>query len=95
MLPYKHTAGTADTTVEIPDGYSAIKRYSCIADSMGGTVTITPKGGSAQDAITVPSNQPWSDEFTTDPHDLDSGIELPKGSTIAFAGMASWVVRFV
>lgn len=95
MPMYKHTAGTADTSVTVPDGYRAIKRYACLAGGSGGTVTITPLGGSAQTAITVPANQPWSDDFTTLPADPDACVDLPKGSTIAFAGMSTWVVRFV
>lgn len=92
---YMHTAGTADTTVTVPDGYTAIKSYSCLAGGSGGTVTITPAGGDPLGAITVPASQPWGDEFTTATGDLDANVELPAGSTIAFAGMASWVVRFL
>ena len=92
MAMYQHDSGTSDTTVTVPSGRS-VKRYACKAGGSGGTITITPKGGSAQTAITVPADKSWSDEFTTAANDIES-VELPEGSTIAFAGMASWVVRY-
>jgi hypothetical protein len=93
MPMYKHDSGTADTAVTVPEGYS-VKRYAVLAGVGGGTIIITPKGGSAQPTITVPAEQPWSDEFTTDTPDLDANVSLPAGSVIAFAGMATWVVRY-
>lgn len=92
MANYRHDTGTADTTVTVPQGYR-VKRYACLAGGSGGTVTITPNGGTAQDAITVPADQPWSDVFTTAANDLDR-VELAGGSTIAFAGMATWIVVY-
>jgi hypothetical protein len=95
MPLYSHTSGTANTTVEVPADYRAIKRYWCVGDTGGGTVTITPRAGAAQDAITVPENAPFADEFCTDPADADCAVELPSGSSIAFAGVKAWYVRFV
>lgn len=93
MAMYEHDAGTGDETVTVPSG-RAIKKYSAIAGGSGGTITITPKGGSAQPAITVPADRSWQDDFTTDAPDLDANVALPEGSTIAFAGMVSWMVRY-
>lgn len=91
MASYGHETGTVDATVTAT---RAVKRYACIAGGSGGTVTITSKGEAAQAAITVPANQPWSDEFTTLPADVDQS-GLPIGSTIVFAGMTSWFVRYL
>lgn len=91
MAMYSHDTGTADTEVIAT---AVVKRYACLAGGSGGTVTITPKGGSALTAISVPANQPWSDDFTSDPSDLDANVELPAGSKIAFAGMGTWMVRY-
>jgi ferric-dicitrate binding protein FerR (iron transport regulator) len=92
MAMYEHSSGTADTTVTVPSG-RRVRRYSCLAGGSGGTITITPKGGSAQSVITVPANQPFGDDLATAANDLDY-VELADGSTIAFAGMASWFVRY-
>lgn len=94
MANYLIRSGTADETVQVPSG-RAVKRYSCVA-SVGtpGTIIITPQGGSALDTITVPAGLSFEDELTTDTNDLDKLVELPGGSTIAFANMASWFVRF-
>ena len=87
MASYLHDSGTSDTTKTVPTDRK-VARYSCIAGGSGGTITITPAGGSAQSEITVPASQPFGDEFT------DPRAELGAGSTIAFAGMASWFVRY-
>lgn len=90
---YAHDSGTTDPkTVTVPDG-KRVKRYACFAGGSGGTVVITPYSGTVQSTITVPASQPFSDDFTTDTTDLDC-VELPGKSTITFAGMATWFVRF-
>ncbi len=90
-MPYNFNAGTADETVT---AQASVKRITCVAGGSGGTITITPKGLSALPTITVPAGTPFEEIFTTYPADQDSFAELPKGSTIAFAGMAAWFVRY-
>lgn len=90
-MPYLFDAGTADTTVT---AQASVKRFSCLAGGSGGTITITPKGLSALPAITVPAGAAFEEVLTTYPDDQDSLAELPKGSTIAFAGMSTWFVRY-
>ncbi len=92
MSNYPHDTSTADPkTFTVPDGLRA-RRYACVAVGGGGTITITPKGGTAQPVITVLGNGTFGDEFLTHPAEGDE--ELPGGSQIVFAGMATCFVRY-
>lgn len=93
MPNYSHDTGTGDATVTVPAGYR-VKSYECIAGASGATITITPKGGTAQPAITIPAGAAKEDSFTTNVNDQDSYVELPGGSTIAFAGVVYYLVRY-
>lgn len=90
-MPYLIDAGTADETVT---AQATVKRITCVGGGSGGTIIITPKGLTARPTITVPAGAPFEEIFTTLPDDQDSLCELPKGSTIAFAGMSAWFVRY-
>jgi hypothetical protein len=89
-MAYAHKAGTTGT-VTVPSG-AWIAKWTCLGGAGGGTVVITPAGGSAQDTITVPASASISDDF---PLAVDArGRLLGEGSTITFAGTSSYLVRF-
>ena len=94
MPNYSHDTGTGDATVTVPAGRH-VKHYECIAGASGASITITPQGGSALTAITIPAGAAKEDSFTTNANDQDSFVELPGGSTIAFVGVVYYLVRYM
>jgi len=81
---YSHLAGTAATET-VPAGTVATK-IRCHS-SAGGTLIITPAGGSALPTITIPNIAAWF-EIDLDPRDL----ELGSGATLAFASTDAYYV---
>lgn len=88
-MAYAHDTNTADGTATVPTG-KFLRCYSCVAGDSGGTITITEAGAEAADTITVPAGESFGDTL-----ELDRGTsQLGPGSTVAFAGMASWFVGY-
>lgn len=90
-MMYAHSAGTSGTAT-VPAG-RVVASYTCIAGGSGGTITITPNGGSAQDAITVPASSSFSCTFDLDANNTSTAI-LGENSTIVFAGTDSYLVVY-
>lgn len=87
---YSHSSGTADT-VTVPAGKRVLS-YAAWSTA-GGTITITPNGGAAQDAIPVPAGGGYKESFASVLN--VQGAMLDAGSTIAFASTTGFVVRYV
>jgi hypothetical protein len=90
-MSYSHDSGTTTETITVPAGKYVLK-YSCKAGGSGATLTITPSGGVAQPAITIPANGSFGDEFS-DAAGVKGG--LGPGSTLAFVDTVTFVVRYV
>lgn len=88
---YKHDAGTSGT-VTVPDGHF-VWDLSCLCGGVDGELVITPAGGSAQPTIVLIADQPFGMSFSSEPNRRVP--ELPGGSTLAFAGTVSYVVRYL
>lgn len=87
----KWYTGTSDATVPVAPG-ERVLGYSCVAGGSGATIVVTTAAGVVLPTITLPANAPFADTFNSDPRVLDRG-DLPAGSTIAFAGIATYFVR--
>jgi hypothetical protein len=87
---YAHKAGTADT-VTVPEGKRVLMIYAW--STAGGTITITPFGGTAQDAIPVPAGGGISVPLTALLNVQGAGLDA--GSTLAFASTTAYLVIYV
>jgi len=85
---FSYDTGTAGT-VTVAAGLT-VTRIACIATADGATLTITPGGanqsGSAGGAIPIPTQGGW--------FGMTLLGELGKGTVIAFAGTASYLVTY-
>lgn len=94
-MSYSHKANvdtaTAGAPVTVPAG-KWVHSWAAHSTAGSGTVTITPAGGSAQDAIPVPAGVgigfTWPDAPTNRPE------RLGEGSTLAFVGTDTYLVVF-
>jgi hypothetical protein len=88
-MAYSHVTGT-DGTITVPTDKHVLK-YSVKAES-GGTIVITPAGGSAQPTITLDAGDEFKDDFS-DAAGVGGG--LGPGSTIVLTGTSRYFVRYV
>jgi hypothetical protein len=80
-------AGSA-ATVTVPAG-CAVRRVRAHNTSGGGTLVITPSGGSALPTITIPAAASWLEL------DFDTSLEeLVDGATLVFASTDAYLVTF-
>lgn len=93
MAALSFVSGTSDATVTVPEG-KRVKRLACVAGGSGATITITPRAQSALPTITLPAGVAFQDDLPSVPGDSDTA-EIVAGSTIAFAGISTYYVRWM
>jgi hypothetical protein len=85
MNRYSVLAGNTDGVVAVPPG-ACVSSVRC-ASSVGGTLVITPAGGSALPTITIPAGSDWFElNFRTELQ------ELVDGATLSFVGTSGYYV---
>lgn len=91
-MSYSHAAGTTGT-VTVPAGKWVYFFTAKVASGgAAGSITITPAGGSAQDAIGIDAGDSY--DFTFPSSLVDRPPRLGEGSTLLFTGTSRYVVVF-
>jgi hypothetical protein len=89
-MAYTHSVGVTGT-VTVPAGKHVL--FYSMRSLAGGTVTITPFGGTAQAAISTGASGHF--DFTFAPLMNVQGAGLGPGSTLVFAATDEYLVVFV